>query len=101
LCVKFLSDAVSDAYLGMNFDRYPFIPRKLLTASFNSDDFASFTAFTFLFPSFYLRAFATFSTPRGNMRPMRVVFGAKCSQDLFDEHMYRIFGDLNSLHVPI
>jgi cleavage and polyadenylation specificity factor subunit 1 len=28
------------------------------------------------------------------MRPRRLVFGAKCSQDLFDEQMYRIFGDI-------
>jgi hypothetical protein len=40
------------------------------------------------------RAVATFSTPWGNMRSRRLVFGAKCSQDLFDEQMYRIFGDI-------
>jgi hypothetical protein len=30
------------------------------------------------------RSIATFSTPWGNMRPKRLVFGAKLSQDLFD-----------------
>ena len=40
------------------------------------------------------RAIATFSTPWGNMRPKRLIFGAKSSQDLFDEAMYRIFGDI-------
>ena len=40
------------------------------------------------------RAIATFSIPWGNMRPRRLVFGSKCSQDLFDEQMYRIFGDI-------
>ena len=40
------------------------------------------------------REVATFSTPWGNMRPKRLIFGAKCSQDLFDEQMYRIFGDI-------
>ena len=40
------------------------------------------------------RAVATFSTPWGNMRPKRLIFGAKSSQDLFDEAMYRIFGDI-------
>ncbi|CAC5366629.1 unnamed protein product [Mytilus coruscus] len=28
------------------------------------------------------------------MRPKRLIFGAKCSQDLFDEQMYRIFEDI-------
>ena len=28
------------------------------------------------------------------MRPRRLVFGAKSSQDLFDEMIYRIFGDI-------
>lgn len=37
---------------------------------------------------------ATFSTPWGNYRPQRLVFGAKSSQDVFDEAMFRIFGDL-------
>ena len=32
-----------------------------------------------------LTALATFSTPWGNMRPKRLIFGAKSSQDLFDE----------------
>ena len=40
------------------------------------------------------RAIATFSTPWGNMRPKRLIFGAKSSQDLFDEAMFRIFGDI-------
>ena len=40
------------------------------------------------------RHIATFSTPWGNLRPKRLVFGAKVSQDLFDETMYRIFGDI-------
>ena len=38
------------------------------------------------------RAVATFSTPWGNMRPKRFIFGAKSSQDLFDEALFRIFG---------
>ena len=40
------------------------------------------------------RQIATFSTPWGNVRPKRLIFGAKSSQDLFDEAMYRIFGDI-------
>lgn len=40
------------------------------------------------------RAVATFATPWGNFRPKRLVFGAKASQDLFDETMQRIFGDI-------
>ena len=40
------------------------------------------------------RALATFSTPWDNMRPNRLIFGAKSSQDLFDEAMYRIFEDI-------
>ena len=40
------------------------------------------------------RAIATFSTPWGNMRPKRLIFGAKSSQDAFDEVIYRIFGDI-------
>lgn len=35
------------------------------------------------------RSIATFSTPWGNFRPKRLVFGAKASQDLFDEAMSR------------
>ena len=35
---------------------------------------------------------ATFSTPWGNYRPKRLVFGPKSSQDLFDDVMYRVFG---------
>ena len=40
------------------------------------------------------RKVATFSTPWGNLRPERLIFGAKSSQDLFDEAIYRIFGDI-------
>ncbi len=40
------------------------------------------------------RSVATFSTPWGNFRPKRLVFDAKASQDVFDEAMYRIFGDI-------
>ena len=40
------------------------------------------------------RVVATFRTPWGNMRPKRLIFGAKSSQDLFDEAMFRIFGDI-------
>ena len=38
------------------------------------------------------RAIATFSTPWGSYRPKRLVFGAKASQDLFDETMQKVFG---------
>ncbi|PFX12490.1 Transposon Ty3-G Gag-Pol polyprotein [Stylophora pistillata] len=41
------------------------------------------------------RQVATFSTPWGNYRPQRLVFGAKSSQDVFDEAMFRIFGDIH------
>ena len=37
------------------------------------------------------RSVATFSTPWGNFRPRRPVFGGKASQDVFDEAMYKIF----------
>ena len=40
------------------------------------------------------RAVATFSTPWGNMRPKRLVFGAKASQDMFDETIFKIFGNI-------
>ena len=40
------------------------------------------------------RPIATFSTPWGNPSPKKLVFGAKVSQDLFDEIMYCIFGDI-------
>ena len=40
------------------------------------------------------RSVATFSTPWGNFRPKRLVFGAKASQDLFDDAMSRICGDI-------
>ena len=42
------------------------------------------------------RAVATFSTPWVNMRPKRLIFGAKSSQDLFDVAMFRI--QLNCLN---
>ena len=32
--------------------------------------------------------------PWGNMRSKRLIFGAKASQDLFDETMFNIFGDI-------
>ena len=38
---------------------------------------------------------ATFSTPWGNYRPQRLVFGAKSSQDVFDKAMFRVFGDIH------
>ena len=41
------------------------------------------------------RQVATFSTPWGNYRPKRQVFGAKSSQDVFDEAMFRAFGDIH------
>ena len=34
LCVSSHNGAVSDEYLGINFDRYPVMPRMILTASF-------------------------------------------------------------------
>ena len=40
------------------------------------------------------RAVVTFSTPWGNYRPKRLIFGAKASQDLFDDMMCKIFGDI-------
>ena len=40
------------------------------------------------------RSIATFGTPWGNLRPRRLVFGAKSSQDSFDDVMQRIFGDI-------
>ena len=40
------------------------------------------------------RPVATFSTPWGNLRPKRLISGARASQDLFDEMMHRIFGDI-------
>ena len=38
------------------------------------------------------RKIATFSNPCGNMRSKRLIFGAKASQDLFDEAIYQISG---------
>ena len=40
------------------------------------------------------RQVTTFSTPWGNYRPQRLVFGAKSSQDVFDKAMFRILGDI-------
>ena len=40
------------------------------------------------------RAIVTFSTPWGHFRPKRLIFDAKASQDLFDDVMFRIFGDI-------
>ena len=40
------------------------------------------------------RAVVTFSAQWGKYQPKRLVFGAKASQDLFDDMMYRIFGDI-------
>eukprot|EP00794_Sanderia_malayensis_P001266 gene1266-1396_t len=40
------------------------------------------------------RQVATFWTPWGNKRPKRLIFGAKASQDLFDETIFWIFGDI-------
>ena len=40
------------------------------------------------------RSVATFSSSWGNNRPERLVFGAKAYQDLFDQTMGRIFGDI-------
>ena len=41
------------------------------------------------------RSVPTFCTPWGNFRPERLGFGAKASQDLFDDAMSRIFGDIS------
>ena len=41
------------------------------------------------------RQVATFSTPWGNYRHQRLVLGAKSSQDVFVEAMFRIFGDIH------
>ena len=41
------------------------------------------------------RKVATFSIPWGIYRPKRLVFGAKSSQDVFDEAMFRIFGEIH------
>ena len=40
------------------------------------------------------REVATFSTPWGNYRPKRLVFGAKYLQDVFNEAMFRAFGGI-------
>lgn len=47
LWVSFRKGVVSDAYLGMNFDRYPVMPRKRFTASFDFGGLLSFTALVF------------------------------------------------------
>ena len=41
-----------------------------------------------------IRQVATFSTPWGNYRPKRLVFGAKSPQDVFDEATFRAFRDI-------
>ncbi|XP_020625821.1 uncharacterized protein LOC110063202 [Orbicella faveolata] len=41
-----------------------------------------------LFLDLESRKIATFSTPRGNMPPKHLIFGAKPSQHLYDEVMY-------------
>ena len=38
---------------------------------------------------------ATFRTPWGSYRHQRLVFGARLSQDVFDEAMFRIFGAIH------
>ena len=40
------------------------------------------------------REIATFATPWGNMRPKRLMFGAKSSQDIIDEAIYKVFCDI-------
>ena len=40
------------------------------------------------------RQVATSNTPWGNFRPRRLLFGAKSSQNVFDQAMFRIFGDI-------
>jgi len=40
------------------------------------------------------RQVATFSTPLKNYSPKRLVFRATSSQDVFDEAMFRAFGDI-------
>jgi len=40
------------------------------------------------------RDIVTFSTPWGNYRPKTLPSGAKSSQDVFDETMFRVFGDI-------
>jgi len=54
LWLSFHKGAVSDVYLGMNFDRYPVMPRKLLTASFEFGGLLSFTALIFSWFGFNL-----------------------------------------------
>ena len=39
------------------------------------------------------RKVGTFSTPWGNYRPKRLIFGARSSQDVFHEAMFKVFGD--------
>ena len=43
------------------------------------------------------RHVSTFSSPWGNYRPRRVIFGAKVSQDMLDKTIFRIFGDIHIL----
>ena len=40
------------------------------------------------------RGIVTFSTSWGNVRPKRLIFETKASQDLFDDKMFRISGDI-------
>ena len=45
--VNLLNGTVSTAYQGINFDRYPIIPRKLLTSSIELGEQHSFAALHF------------------------------------------------------
>ncbi|KAJ8041455.1 hypothetical protein HOLleu_12275 [Holothuria leucospilota] len=45
------------------------------------------------------REIATFSTPRGKMRPKRLLFDAKSSQDLFDEAVCKVFSRHTKCHI--
>ena len=47
LWVSFRKGAVSYAYLGINVQKYPVIPRKLLKASLDSGGLLAFTALIF------------------------------------------------------
>ena len=47
------------------------------------------------------RQVATISTPWGNYRPQRLVFGAKSWQDVFDEAMFRIFSQFKLANADI
>ena len=43
---------------------------------------------------------ATSSTPWGNCRPRRLIFGAKSSQGMFDAAVFRIFGNIPHCMYP-